>query len=155
MSTFLELQPDVDDVLLESDDALVELVDVGGCAQTGLAPALLAERLGESPLQMLDASGEPDGTFVCGEQVGLQRRATDDRSDAEGVGWMGFSGVHSLEKIAVPVEERAVDPGLSGDGADADVLSAAGGRVEDSQGRVRVGVGCRPGGRAAALGRPG
>lgn len=94
LSACLELRPNVDDVLLESDDVLVEMVDVGGCAQTGLAPGLLAERLGKSPDQMLDASGEPDGTFVGGEQVGLQRRATDDRSDAEGVGWLGFSGVH-------------------------------------------------------------
>ncbi len=63
LSACLELRPNVDDVLLESDDVLVEMVNVGGCAQTGLAPGLLAERLGKSPDQMLDASGEPDGTF--------------------------------------------------------------------------------------------
>ena len=43
LGAFLELQPDVDDVLFEGDDALVELVDVGGRAETGLPPGLLSE----------------------------------------------------------------------------------------------------------------
>ena len=71
LGAFLEVQADVDDVLFEGDDALVELVDVGGCAETRLAPGLLAERLGQSPFQVLDAGCETGCSFVCGEQVGL------------------------------------------------------------------------------------
>ena len=43
---FLELEPQVGDLLLEMDDLLVEGVDIGGGAEPGLAPGLLAEHLG-------------------------------------------------------------------------------------------------------------
>ena len=82
MGAFLELQAKVDGVLLEGDDALVERVDVGGCAEARLAPGLLSERLGQSLFQVLDAGCEPDCSFVCGEQVGLQRRPTDNWPDS-------------------------------------------------------------------------
>ena len=42
---FVELQTQVDDVLFELGDLLVEGVDVGGGAEPGLAPGVLAERL--------------------------------------------------------------------------------------------------------------
>ncbi len=42
---FVELEPQVDDLLLEVGDFLVKGVDVGGGAEPGFAPGLLAERL--------------------------------------------------------------------------------------------------------------
>jgi hypothetical protein len=59
---------------------------------------------------MLDSGGDPGGAFMCGEEIGLQRSATDDWSDPAGVGaWLGFRRVDSLKQVAVSVEERAVD----------------------------------------------
>ncbi|MFI7670207.1 hypothetical protein [Nocardia sp. NPDC049526] len=49
----------VDVSLFELVDALVERVDVGGCAEPGSAPGLLAERFGQSFLQLLDAGSKP------------------------------------------------------------------------------------------------
>jgi hypothetical protein len=46
LCAFLEFQADVDDMLFEGDDALVELVDVCGRTESGLAPGLLTERGG-------------------------------------------------------------------------------------------------------------
>ena len=43
---FLELQPQVDDVLFEEGYLLFELLDVLGCAEPGLAPGLFAEKFG-------------------------------------------------------------------------------------------------------------
>ena len=40
---FLELQAQVDGLLFEVDDLLVQGVDVGGRAESGFAPGLLAE----------------------------------------------------------------------------------------------------------------
>ena len=40
---FLEVQAQVDGLLFEVDDLLVEGVDVGGCAESGFAPGLLAK----------------------------------------------------------------------------------------------------------------
>jgi hypothetical protein len=40
---FFELQPRVNDVLFERYDALLKLVDVGGCTESGCAPSLFAE----------------------------------------------------------------------------------------------------------------
>ena len=40
---FFELQPGVNDLLFERHDALLKLVDVGGCAESGCAPGLFAE----------------------------------------------------------------------------------------------------------------
>jgi hypothetical protein len=39
----LELQAQVDGLLFQVDDLLVEGVGVGGCAESGFAPGLLAE----------------------------------------------------------------------------------------------------------------
>ena len=48
---FFELQSQVDDLLFECHDPLCELIDVGRRAEPGLAPGVLAEKLGESPQQ--------------------------------------------------------------------------------------------------------
>jgi len=58
--------------LFEGGNAGVELVDVGVRAEPGLAPDLLAERLGQALFKLLDAGVEPEGALVGGEQVGLQ-----------------------------------------------------------------------------------
>jgi hypothetical protein len=43
VAAFLELLAQVGDLLFEVDDALLEGVDVLGCAEAGLVPGLLAE----------------------------------------------------------------------------------------------------------------
>ena len=43
---FFQLEPQVGDLLLEVGDLVAEGVDVGGRAEPGVAPGLLAERLG-------------------------------------------------------------------------------------------------------------
>jgi hypothetical protein len=64
------------------DDSLVEGVDVGGCAEPGPAPGLVAEYLGLAFFELLDAGMQPVVAFVGGEQVGLQRRQGDGRTGA-------------------------------------------------------------------------
>jgi hypothetical protein len=50
---------------------------------------------------------------VGGEQVGLQGRPGDGGSGCRMAGRLGLAGVDLAEKVAVPVEEGAVDPGAS------------------------------------------
>ena len=69
---FLQLEAQADELLLEVGDLLLEGVGVGGGAEPGFPPGLLAERFGEASFQLLDAGVEPQGAFVGGEQVGLQ-----------------------------------------------------------------------------------
>ena len=88
---FGELQAQVDGLLLEVGDLLVEGVDVGRGAEPGLAPGVLAECLGQAFLQVLDARVEPGGTFVRGEQVGLQR-GLGDRRPGGCAGWRRPTG---------------------------------------------------------------
>ena len=103
---FFELEAQVDGLLLEMGDLLVEGVDVGGRAEPGFAPGLLAERLGQALFELPDAGGEPGCAFMGGEQVGLQRGAGDGRAGgAAGGGRGGFEGVDLAEQVAVPVEE--------------------------------------------------
>jgi hypothetical protein len=52
---------------------LLELADVIGLSEAGLAPDLLAESVGEAVLELADAGGQAGGALVGGEQVGLQR----------------------------------------------------------------------------------
>ncbi len=62
-------------------DLLVELVDVGWCAEAGFAPGLFAERFG----QALDVAGQAAGAFVRGEEVGLEGDAADVRAEVHPV----------------------------------------------------------------------
>src|SRR5690349_19183900 len=64
---FVELLTKVEVVLLELADALVEGVDVGGCAEPGLTPGLFTECFGEPLLELADAGVEAGGAFVSGE----------------------------------------------------------------------------------------
>ena len=130
MVAFCELQTELDDVLLEGDDALVELVDVRGCAEPGLLPRLLAERLGEALFELVDAAGETSDALLCVEQVGLQGRAGDRGPGAWRVRKLRLHGVDLFEKMTVAVEEAAIDAGASGDAADADVVPLVDGVVE-------------------------
>ena len=130
-------------MLFEEDDLALEFFDVGRRAEPGGPPCLLAEQFGQPLLQLLAACGGPDAALLRGEEICLQRGAGDDRSGRRGAAWLGFSGVDSFEKVAVPVEERAVHPGLGRDAADADLL-AGGERVGERLGdtlAAPVGVG--------------
>jgi hypothetical protein len=101
-------------LLFEMADFLVERVDVGGCAEPGFTPGLLAECFGEPFLELPGAGGEAEGAFVGGEQVRLQGRAGDARAGGAAGGRRGcFEGVDFLQQVAVPVEEGAVDRGFS------------------------------------------
>ncbi|MGH3516201.1 MAG: hypothetical protein ACRDQ7_02030, partial [Haloechinothrix sp.] len=51
---------------------VLELVDVVGSAEAGLAPCLLAERFGEALFELMHAGGESGGALLGVEQVGLQ-----------------------------------------------------------------------------------
>ena len=68
----LELQAQVDGLLFQVDDLLVEGVDVGGRAESGFAPGVLAKSFRKTFLKLLDSAAEPGSAFVGGEQVGLQ-----------------------------------------------------------------------------------
>ena len=59
-------------MLVQIGDLVVECVDVGGGAEPGFAPGLVAERFGQAFFELLDMSGEPESAVVGGEQVGLQ-----------------------------------------------------------------------------------
>ena len=74
---FFELEARVYNLLLQVGDLLGEGADVGGGAEPGLVPGLLAERFGQAVFELLDAGGEPDRAFVGGEQVCLQGGAGD------------------------------------------------------------------------------
>jgi hypothetical protein len=107
---FFELEAQVDGLLLQVGDLLVEGVDVGGDTEPGLAPGLLAECLGQALFEVLDSAVEPDGSFVGGEQVCLQRGPGDGRTGGVAGGWRGgLQGVELGEQVAVAVEEGAVD----------------------------------------------
>jgi len=123
---FGDLEAQVDGLLLEAVDLLAEGIDVGGCAEPGFAPCLLAERLGQPFLKLADTVAEPDGAFVGGEQVGLQRGACDSRAGfAGGCGRDGFKSVDPGEQVTVAVKEGAVHCRGAGDARHAD-LGAAG-----------------------------
>ena len=67
-------------------DLLLELVDVVGGAEPGLAPGLFAEQLGQAVLELVGAGGHADAALLGGEQVGLQGGPADRGSGAWG-GW--------------------------------------------------------------------
>ena len=67
-----ELEPQVDDLLLELAVLLGEVAGIGGGAEPGLVPGLLAERFGQAVFELPDAAGEPERALVGGCQVGLQ-----------------------------------------------------------------------------------
>ena len=69
---FLELEAQVDGLLFEVGDLWLRAIDVGGDAEPGLAPGLLAECVGQAFFELTDAGVEPDGALMGGEQVGLQ-----------------------------------------------------------------------------------
>src|SRR6266568_1534256 len=81
-AAFFELPPQIGNLLFQVVDLVVEGVDVGWGAESGLAPRLFAKSLGQAFFQVLDAGVEPDGAFVSGEQVGLQRGSGDRRAGA-------------------------------------------------------------------------
>ena len=66
---FAELEAQVGGLLLEVDDFLVQDVDVGGCAEPGFTPCLLAECFGE-PLFELPGRGRRAGARVHGRRAG-------------------------------------------------------------------------------------
>ena len=76
-------------------------------------------------------AGEAGGSFVGGEQVGLQRGAGDRVSGpVAGDGRDGVAGVDLREQVAVAVEEAAVHAGGAGDLGDADLGALGAGVFE-------------------------
>jgi hypothetical protein len=113
---FFELEAQVGGLLLKVGDLLVEGVDIGGRAEPGFAPGLVAERFGQAVFELPHAGGEPDRAFMGGEQVGLQRGPGDGRAGSVAGGRRGgFECVDLGEQVAVPVEEAAVDGCGAGD----------------------------------------
>jgi hypothetical protein len=94
-------------------DPLMECIDVGWGAEPGLAPGLFAEGLGQPLFQLLDPGVEPDGAFVCGKQIRLQRGSCDCRAGVLIGAWICLQRMNFLQQVAVPVEECAVDSGFS------------------------------------------
>ena len=143
---FGEFQAQVDGLLFEVGDLLVQGVDVGRGAQPGLAPGVLTECFGEALLEVLDASVQPGGAFVGGEQVGLQRGSGDRRAGVFAGGWFGGQGVDLLEQVAVAVEEAAVHRGGAGDRGHPDLGACSDGIVErgDNALAAAEGVGTAP-----------
>jgi hypothetical protein len=47
LAAFLTLTGEVDDLLFDVGDAVLELIDVAGYAEAGLAPGLLTQQFGE------------------------------------------------------------------------------------------------------------
>src|ERR1039457_4821589 len=127
---FFELQPQVSDLLLEARDLLVESVDIGWGAESGLAPGMVTERLGQALFQVLDSGVEPGGGVGSGEQVRLQRGSGDGRTGVVAHGRFGLEGVDLLQQVAVPVEERPVDRGGASDTRRTDLGALGGGAVE-------------------------
>jgi hypothetical protein len=127
---------------------LLELADVIGLSETGLAPDLLAESIGETVLKLADAGCQAGGALVGGKQVGLQGGPGDGRPGYRPGGWQGLAGMDPGEQVAVPVEERAVHPGPAGDRRHADLFAGPRGlfqRLEDAL-TPTLGVSAPPGG---------
>jgi hypothetical protein len=107
---------------LPAGHLLLELADVIGLSEAGLAPDLLAESVGEAVLELADAGGQAGGALVGGEQAGLQRGPGNGRPGCRPGGWQGLAGVDLGQQVAVPVEEGAVHPGPAGDRRHADLF---------------------------------
>jgi hypothetical protein len=120
---FLELETLVDDVLFKGDDPLFELLDVVGCAESGLAPGLLTAQVGQARLEVLGACGHAGVALLGSQEVGLQRGPADRRPAARGVWRLGLGGVELFEKVAVAVEEGAVNRAARAIPLDADLLA--------------------------------
>jgi hypothetical protein len=104
-------------------------------AESGLAPGLIAEGLGEATHEVLVVGGEARGVFVGGEQVGLQ--GGHARCRAEGVVVrLCLRGRELFEQVGMAVEEGPVDEGLLRDAGGGDLGAAAAASARS--------VGCRP-----------
>jgi hypothetical protein len=62
---------DGDELLFELRGAALESVDVVGCAKAALTPGVVAEHLGQLPLQDSDVDGLPGCPFVGVDKVGV------------------------------------------------------------------------------------
>ena len=69
---FVELETQVGDLLLERVVVLLERVDAGRGAEPGFLPGAVAEEGGEPVFELLDTGGQPGGSLLGVEQVGLQ-----------------------------------------------------------------------------------
>jgi hypothetical protein len=103
-------------VLIELADALVEGVDVGGCAEPGFTPGVFTERFRQPLLQLLNTRAEPGGSLAGGEQIRLQRAAYDRWAGVLVGDWICLQRMDFLQQVGVPVEECAVDRGTGNGG---------------------------------------
>ena len=106
-----ELDPDVRQLCCKSGDAAMELFDVVGGTEAGLAPGLFADQLGETTFEALNLGGVAGASLLGGVQVGLERGPAD-RSRAGGRRLPG-ERPELFEELAMAVEEAAVDPGAA------------------------------------------
>ncbi|HET9895549.1 MAG TPA: hypothetical protein VFQ44_11535 [Streptosporangiaceae bacterium] len=107
---------EVDDLVLEMGDFPGERVDVGGGAEPGFPPCLLAEGLGEPLLKLLYAGGQADCALVSGEQVCLQRFPCDGRAGC-GSGCCGRGGLEVVnlgEEVTRLIRATGAPPVRSG-----------------------------------------
>ena len=74
VAAFFELEAEVGGLLFEVGDLPGERVDVGGGAEPGFPPCLLAEGFRQPLLKLVDAGGEAGGSFVGGESRLLNSR---------------------------------------------------------------------------------
>jgi hypothetical protein len=74
------------------------LIDVGGSAEAGLAPGLLAQRFRELVLQLPEAGGLARDLAVSVGQIGLQRGPAHRRAAVVGGRGIGLGGVDLLSR---------------------------------------------------------
>lgn len=101
--------------MFERGDPGLELFDVVGGAETGLAPGFCSQDLRQPFLELLNARRQPGRAGLEVGQVGPHGGPANGGADPGDVERLGLQRVELFEQIAVPVEERPVDTGLAGD----------------------------------------
>ncbi|MEH0575758.1 hypothetical protein QBA54_14975 [Streptomyces sp. B21-108] len=76
LGAIFELALEFHHPLFEGGDLPLEVVDVGGRPEAGVAPGLFTALLGEPVLQLSDAGGEPDVAFQGVRQNSAAARST-------------------------------------------------------------------------------
>ena len=105
---FVELETQVGDLLLERVVVLLERVGAGWGAEPGFPPGVVAEEDGEPAFELLDTGGQPGGSLLGVEQVGLKRGAARGPGSREGRRGC-LNRVDPPEQVAVTVEECPVE----------------------------------------------
>jgi hypothetical protein len=94
LAAFFELHPQFNDLLFESDDALLKLVDVGGCTESGCAPGLFAEQFGRVSSCWVRAAMRVQRCWAASRSARSEARVTG--AHLRFVWWRGCSGVEAF-----------------------------------------------------------